>query len=1236
MLLALTKRMNNKRIFRYLLTTIFSSCFWFVQQTVWAQTSAKEAKHTLFLIGNTGDPASAPENFDLLEKQLSQASKDATLLFLGDNIYPAGMPVKGHAKRKDQESKMIRQLELIKKFKGKSYIIPGDLDWDKGRVDGWQQVQNQEEFVEEYLGDEEVFFPKSGHPGPYEIKIDNGVYLIIFDMQWMLHRFSKPLQDHPLEYHNALDVLVEIDELLQKHKNHDVIVASHHPIHSYGAHGGSFSLKQHLFPLTDLNESLYLPLPGIGSLYPAMRSLAGASQDIAHPTYKSASKHLESLLQQYNNIVYVSGHEQSLQHIEKDGVNYIVSGTGSKGSYVRDGKHAKYVSDRKGFSKIIYQKSGERNVEFWVADETSSEGEKIYEGLLYEETKVKIEKEDYPRPEFKEESIELAASNQYSASSLKKALLGGNYRDVWKKKTSVGFFDITKEKGGLTPIQMGGGLQTKSLRMEASDGKQYVLRTVEKYAYKSLPPFLQKTVAATILQDQISASHPYAALIIPPLADAAGIYHTNPKLFYAPDDGAFGKYRETFANSLVLFEERPDGDWSEADFFGNSKNIVSSPKVIKSLKKDNDNHVDQPFVLKSRLFDMVIADWDRHEDQWRWASYKEKDGLLFKPIPRDRDQAMFMNEGVLPKIASRKWAVPKVEGFNDKIRWSPGFNFNAKYFDRMFLSDLSRKEWIDITKQLQDQLPDRAIEDAVKVWPKEIYDLSGENTIATFKARRDNLEAAALELYDYMAKEVEVLGSDKKELVTVEKINPEELKVTLQKISKKGKLEQILYERTFYANETKEVRIYGFGGNDVFKIKGEETNKIKVRIIGGEGDDQIIDESTSATTKRISVYDNKTTAIEGAKIKSKLSDLPNVNRYDKYGFMYDVLMPIGYFKANADDGLFLGGGFIYTKDKWRKKPFGSKHTLTGDFAAATGAFNIKYIGTYTDVMAKWDLDLLANIQSPYSVDNFFGLGNESVYDHQNQSIDYYRARFENNLFRAALSHPFAGFGKFSIGAQHQGFEIENRSGKFIDQPNAGGVSTENLFENRRFYTGLYTGLQFDSRDNELLTTRGVFWNNELVAAKGLNDQSSNLTKLSSELSWYFSFDRFTSVTLASRTGWAHNFGSFEFYNANKIGGITNLRGYRRTRFYGQTSFYQNIDLRIKLLSFKSYLLPGNVGIVGFYDVGRVWLDGEGSDKWYRGTGGGIWISPLGKAVLSFNLAYSNEETLPFVHIGFFF
>ena len=108
-----------------------------------------------------------------------------------------------------------------------------------------------------------------------------------------------------------------------------------------------------------------------------------------------------------------------------------------------------------------------------------------------------------------------------------------------------------------------------------------------------------------------------------------------------------------------------------------------------------------------------------------------------------------------------------------------------------------------------------------------------------------------------------------------------------------------------------------------------------------------------------------------------------------------------------------------------------------------------------------NLELLTNIQTPFSVDNFFGLGNESTHDFKNRPIDYYRSRFENNLFRAPLSHPLGDFGKVSIGAQHQGFEVENRTGRFLNQTDAGGLNTQDLFENRRFYTGLYTGFQFD-------------------------------------------------------------------------------------------------------------------------------------------------------------------------------
>ena len=362
-----------------------------------------------------------------------------------------------------------------------------------------------DDYIEEYLDDEEVFFPKQGHPGPVEIKLEKDIYLIVFDMQWMLHRWDKSLQDHPLEFHNTLDVLVEIDDMLEKHRNHHVILASHHPIYSDGPFGGQFSIKHHLFPTTEIISSLYLPLPIIGSLYPLFRSTAGGTQDIAYDKYKTVQLAIEATLKKYDNVIYISGHEKSLQHLKKDGIHYINSGTGSESDYVKSGKYAQYVSNDAGFGIVTYFGDGASKLQFWTSEEDNIKGNLIHESVLYSQKKEHQEAKDRHRFEFKTKTVKVKASEIYKATNLKKTFFGTNYRDVWEEEVEVELFDITKEKGGLTPIKMGGGLQTKSLRLEAKNGKQYVLRSVEKYPEKSLPDFLKKTIAVSIIQDQISA-----------------------------------------------------------------------------------------------------------------------------------------------------------------------------------------------------------------------------------------------------------------------------------------------------------------------------------------------------------------------------------------------------------------------------------------------------------------------------------------------------------------------------------------------------------------------------------------------------------------------------------------------------------------------------------------------------------------------------------------------------------
>ncbi|UXX80572.1 metallophosphoesterase [Reichenbachiella carrageenanivorans] len=1203
----------------------------------WAQSPSTQ--HQVFLIGDAGEPKRATENLSSLKEQLQSAGKNATLIFLGDNIYPKGLPPKEHPGRKEAEEKLKLQLDITKKFEGRTIVIPGNHDWEKGRKEGWKYVNEQERFVKEYFDSKKVFYPKDGHPGPEEIKLAEGLYLIVFDMQWILHAWEKPLEHDPLEKMLPLDVIMDITSLLEEHKNDHVILASHHPLYSYGAHGGKFPLKTHLFPLTELNENLYVPLPVVGSIYPAYRATAGSIQDIPHPEYKTIRNTLEHFLKQYPNVVYVAGHEHSLQHIQKDGVNYVVSGSGSKATYLKEnGEYLAFGKSIVGFGKLNFDQA-DVSVEFWAADDQSTKGKKIYEGGLYQFKYIPDPNANYPRYDFHTQLMTTAASEQYEASKGKRVWMGDNYRAEWSQPVTVPIFNITEEKGGLEVVKRGGGMQTNSLRLEAKDGRQYVLRSVEKYANKAVPDLLQETFAVKVVQDQISSSHPYGAFVVPPLAEAVGIYHTNPRLVYVPDDGAFGTYREVLAGELALFEERPSGDWSDAKFFGNSTDIVGSPEVQEELQDDNDNSVDQNFVLRNRLFDMVIGDWDRHEDQWRWASFEKGKGNLYRPIPRDRDQVFFINDGILPKIASRKWAMPKIEGFNENMRWAPGFNFNARYFDRIFMNEPDRDEWQQMIQLIQDSLTDEVIENAIRKWPENVYALSGERTVATLKARRDHLDEYATAFYESLSKQVNVVGTDKKELFLIENLNKDQLRVTSHKISKKGHIEQPLYHRTFDAADTKEVRIYGLDDEDRFKISGDTKSKVKVRVIGGEGDDEIFDMTSNQSAQNVKVYDLKKETLFSTvdtSFKPRLSRDPDINNYNKYEFKYDLLLPLVVGSYNRDDGVFVGGGFMYTRHGWRKEPFASRHRLMADVAIATGAFNVAYKGDFTDVFGKWNLNAVVDVKRPV-VNNFFGLGNESVYD-EDRGIDYYRLRVEDYYYALSLYNEIGNSGKISLGLHQRSIEVENNSGTFISSPGFNEFNTDVLFDDRRHYGGGFASLEFDTRDEKLFPSRGLYWESEWSSYYGLSDRATNYKHLHSSLSLYYSFQFPAIVTLASRTGYAHNFGEFsrdEFYNANTLGGRSNLRGYRKTRFYGRTSFYQNVDLRLKLLDFSSVLFPGKLGLLGFYDIGRVWTD-QSSSAWHRAAGVGLWVAPLSKVAASLSYAFSPEENLISLDFGFFF
>jgi hypothetical protein len=809
------------------------------------------------------------------------------------------------------------------------------------------------------------------------VPLGDDLLLIVLDTHWFIHAWDKPGEDSDCDAKTADQVLIQLDDIIKRNMHKKILVTSHHPMYTYGSHGGHYTAKQHFFPLTDLHKDLFIPLPIIGSIYPLYRTLLGDPQDTPHPRFRLMRRALINIFQQHPSIIHAAGHEHTLQHIVRDSLNFIVSGAGCKQSHVANGRYASFADIGEGFGKLKYYTNGEVWLEFWKPAGRSPEGNRVYVQKLQLGMPVNkaLEEANWQRLNLKDSTVTVSASKQYEANSFGKWLLGENYRKVWALPVQVPVFDIGREQGGLAIVQRGGGMQTKSLRLENAAGQQYTLRSIEKYASGAVPEALKNTVAVDLVQDQISASHPYAFLVVPALASAAGVYHTNPTLVYIPDDPRLGEQQAAFANTLALFEERPAGEGEAIAIKGleKAKKLYSTTKVLEKLQADNDNRIDQLAVVRARLFDLLIGDWDRHDDQWRWAGFEQGGNLVFKPIPRDRDQAFFVNEGLLPTLASRKWIMPKIQGFGYRVRDVNTFMHNARYFDRTFLTEPSLEQWTAMADSLQHALTDEVIAKALEKWPEGIYQLTAAEVAARLQARRQRLTSYAAQYYAFLARTVDIVGSDKRELFEVVRLNDRQTQVTVYKINKSDMQDKVLYRRLFNKDETREIRLYGLGGEDIFRISGQVEDGILVRVIGGKDKDQITDISQVAgIIKNTRVYDTKkgNQLNLGSESLNLTSDDPAVNRYDRKAFKYNYIGPLASVEYNIDDGLFLGAGILYRTHGFRKEPFAMQHSLTFNYAPLTSSYHLRYRAIFTDIIGKMDLDVDFDRKKPNYVTNF--------------------------------------------------------------------------------------------------------------------------------------------------------------------------------------------------------------------------------------------------------------------------
>jgi len=817
------------------------------------------------------------------------------------------------------------------------------------------------------------------------------------------------------------------------------------------------------------------------------------------------------------------------------------------------------------------------------------------------------------------DTVTVAAQEGYRAGPLRRLFFGSDYRSLWATPMRVPVLDLARYAGGLTPIQRGGGQQTKSLRFSAADGRQLQFRSVDKDPQAILPPELRETLAADIVQDQISAAHPVGALVVSPILDAVGVLHADPRLAVLPDDPRLGEYREEFAGMLGILEERPDENDGDLAAFQGASAVVGTPRMLERLEEDLEV-VDSRAFLAARLTDLFLGDWDRHADQWRWARFGETREDSWKPIPRDRDQAFVRFDGFFPWVA--RGFFPQLVRFDETYPSMVGLTWNGRDLDRRLLSNLEWQVWDSVAAELQGQLTDGVIDAALDRLPAEMRALDDGTLRRRMIARRDGLGDAARRFYELLAEEVEVYATDAPEVVDVEGLSSSELRVTVTaRESGMGPVE--VFRRTFSALETEEVRLSLRGGADSVRVHGVRS-AVGVRIVGGGGSDVMIDEAGGAhfydTGGETSFVTTSGTTVDTRDFEPPPVSPSPLNR--DWGSWTRFPVQIGF---EPDVG-FMGGLSIEHYDfGFRRVPHATALKAAGMWGTTPGAYRVDVeVSVYRENSGMHGL--LQGRASGLEILRFHGFGNETAADLPATDYEVEQGQF---ILRPSLVAPLSETVSIGIGPVAKFAKTDHVPNWLSGQPLPYGMGDFGQ-------VGFEADVTFDDRNRARAATSGAMLRLDGSVYPAMWDVRETFGQVGGTAATYLTPFGELQPTLALRVGARRNFGSYPFHEAAFLGDAETVRLGRQQRFAGDAMAHANAELRMKLAR-ATIVLPADIGVFGLYDIGRVWLDGESSNRWHDAFGGGLWLAYLqpGNA-FTVAVARSDERTGVYVGLGFAF
>ncbi|HEV2131439.1 MAG TPA: hypothetical protein VGR27_10075, partial [Longimicrobiaceae bacterium] len=532
---------------------------------------------------------------------------------------------------------------------------------------------------------------------------------------------------------------------------------------------------------------------------------------------------------------------------------------------------------------------------------------------------------------------------------------------------------------------------------------------------------------------------------------------------------ALGEFRADFGGMLGTIEERPSAGPDGEPGFAGALDVVDTDQLLKRFERDPGQRVDTRAYLTARLLDLLVGDWDRHPDQWRWALMPREGSAHWLPIPRDRDQAMVRYDGLLLHVARQQY--PKVVLFGPRYGNLYGMTESSIELDRRLLAELRRPAWDSTVTVIQQALTDPVIEDAVRRMPPEFYQRTGEDLSRTLKARRDRLPDAARWLYGSVNTEADVHASDQGDLAVAERQQGGRLAVSLYRRGSDGQPHgEPYFHRVFDRRETREVRLMLYGGQDRALVRGDARQAPRVRVVGGGGSDELVDSTRVASGAVNTVFydargENRLVTGPGTAVDTRPYTPPVYERSrirDRHRDWGTRQFITPWLEYSSEYGVVIGGGPTLYRYGFRQVPFASRISLRAAYATGAEAGALEFNGQFYRANSSTNLSVLARV-SGVELARFYGFGNDAP---ATQPDVFYRVRQRQALIEPILNLAPARHLRLSVGPVIQHSDTYHEANTFIGETRPYGSGSFGQ-------VGLRSGVAFDTRNRAAAATRGM-------------------------------------------------------------------------------------------------------------------------------------------------------------------